>query len=342
MRINRILSAGVCVLTASCGSDSPDINEPPPNNHEQIVLENIPYDALGSSKLVFKRDGGINKYGIVLLDGASRTGSVTYSPLSGGLVAASPNTGKLAYAGSSPDNHQRSYDIFVRDFASSTGTPLGGAGGMRDHPSWSPDGTRVVYAETAQTFSFRSTVVATQAPVPGAPRQVLWSAAEHSCEFARSPRQNAAGVVVFVYSWVFDPAFCVVNDDMIASKTPGDPSLWILYGPGPTVFSPTWSPSGAEIAFFERSLSGTEPIATIKRMTASGANVRTVAVRPHNGDSSWLSYSMCWPGDGSRIFFSLPRPEGTDSHIYSVVVADGTVTQITTAPGVRDWSLSCS
>jgi Tol biopolymer transport system component len=339
MKFSRSLAAAACVVTASCGSDSPGISEPP-DNHEQMVLETIQYDALGSSRLVFKRDEG-DKRGIVLLDGSSRTGTITYSPLAGAWVAASPNSERLIYSGGTVNNQQRSYDIFVRDFDASTGTSLGGPGGMRDYPSWSPDGTRVVYAETAEKFSFHPTSIVSQTPVPGSARQVLWSATEHACQFARSPRQNAAGDVVFVYSWVFDFRFCVVNDDRIARATPGEPTFQILYGPGSTVFSPTWSPSGAEIAFFERGLSETGPIATIKRMSASGTNVRTITVRPHNGDGSWLAYSMCWPGDGSRIFFSLAQ-NSSDTHIYSVVVADGTVTQITTAPGVRDWSLSCN
>jgi hypothetical protein len=75
-------------------------------------------------------------------------------------------------------------------------------------------------------------------------------------------------------------------------------------------------------------------------MAADGSNVQILATVPQNGSHHWIDFSICWPGDGSRIFFSVADSQ-TESHIYSVTVADGAVTKITTATGVRDWSLTC-
>lgn len=340
MRAGKFVGAGI-VLIVGCSGDS-GVLEPPPDNHEQMVLESIPYDALGSTRLTFRRDeDDTERRGIVSLDGSSRTSSITYS-VWGGFVAASPTSSNLVYEGSAPNYQEREVDIFVREWAAPSGTQMGGPGGMRESPSWSTDGARIIYGESAARFDLYSTSIVTQAPAPGAVRQVLWSATR-SCEYGEDARQNAAGVLVFVHT-VADPAFCVGDKPRIATLAPGG-ALQSIYGSGSVtyspVFSPTWSPSGAEIGFLESGGTYAAPTTIVKRMAADGSDVRTVAVLPVYASNHVTDYSMCWPGDGARIFFSL-RDGATESHIYSGALADGTVTKITTASGVRDWSVSCN
>jgi Tol biopolymer transport system component len=326
-------------LVMGCGGDGGGLTEPPPDNHEQMVLESIPYSALGTTKVTFSRDE-LPKRGVITLDGVSRTGAITYSVF-GPWVAMSPTSSALAFLGYTPaSNRQRSADIYMRSWEASNGTPLGGPGGMRGTPSWTSDGSRVVFAEATDNFAIVFDRVVSQSPVPSATdRQVLWSAS-NSCEFVYNPRQNATGRLVFVY---FPSRQSCFLEGKIGAATPGGVAQ-ILYDPGDLgVYSPTWSPAGEEIAFFavvSFDQTGFVNVA-LKRMAADGSNIRTITLLKHYGGTHEFDFSMCWPGDGSRILFNTyDAPEV--SHIYSVAVADGALTQITSASGVRDGSVSCS
>jgi Tol biopolymer transport system component len=327
------------VLLASCAPGHSDITGPPPDQHENMVLETIPFEALGSTRVTFVR-GDHSKHGVVSIDGASHTGAITYSVF-GTWVAQSPTSDKLAYAGYTAEgNHDRSIDIYLRDWDAPTGTAFGGPGRGRDTPSWNPTGTRIIFGESAAS-AIATTMdrIVSVAPNPGAAdRQVLWQQ-RTECEWAWSPRQSATNELVFMYSP--ETSDCH-TDPHIARATPGGTAQVLYTGANRNVYSPTWSPSGAEIAFFEIlsfEQTGGANIA-LKRMAADGSNVRTIATFRNTGSTSELGYSMCWPGDGARIVFSSDDTNDT-SHIFVATVADGSVTQITSAPGVRDGFVSC-
>lgn len=339
MRIANLIG---CALLASCGPDSGGPTAPPPDNHEQMILETIPYDALGGTRVTFSRDDH-SKQGMISLDGASRTGAIT-SSVFGTWVSESPTSGKLAYAGFTPQgNDVRSIDIYIRDWDAATGTALGGPGRGRDTPSWNAAGTRIVFGEsTSESISVTMDRIVSQSPTPGAAdRQVLW-AASNPCEFAWDPRQSVTNDLVFLYSLEpQDPTNCPTKPH-IARATPGGLAQILYTGAGPGVYSPTWSPSGAEIAFFEIVSFDQAGFANfdLKRMADDGSNVRTIATLRDYGYRGGPSLSMCWPGDGSRIVFGLFDSVDA-SHVFAVTVADGNVTQITSAPNVNDYSVSC-
>jgi len=340
----KIANVVACALLISCGPDSGGPTAPPPDNHEQMILETIPYDALGGTRVTFSRDDH-SKQGVISLDGSSRTGAITYSVF-GTWVSESPTSGKLAYAGYTPQgNNVRSIDIYIRDWDAANGTALGGPGRDRDTPSWNAAGTRIIYGESmSESFSFTMDRIVSQSPTPDATdRQVLWEASK-PCEWAWEPKQSATNELVFMYS----PGASNANvancstDPQIARATPGGLAQILYKGAGPDLYSPTWSPSGAEIAFFEILSFDQTGFANValKRMAADGSNVRTIAMLKHYGGTSELDFSMCWSGDGARIVFSL-FDAPTASHVFAATVADGNVTQITSAPGVLDYSVSC-
>lgn len=340
MKIGKIIG---CALLASCGPDSGGLTGPPPDRHEEMVLETIPYAALGATRVTFSR-GDEEKRGVISLNGASGIGEITYSVF-GLWVAESPTSRKLAYAGfTAANNHDRLIDIYIRDWDAATGTALGGLGRGRDTPSWNTAGTRVIYGESvSHPISVSMERIVSQSPTPGAAdRQVIWEG-RAACEWAWSPKQSATNELVFGYSPSLsnDISNCG-TDPHIGRAIPGGVAQILYKGTG-RLYSPTWSPSGAEIAFFEIlsfDQSGFANLA-LQRMAADGSSVRTIATLKHYGGTANSEFSACWPGDGSRIFFNLVDAPAV-SHIFSVAVADGSLTQITSAPGVHDGSVSCS
>jgi hypothetical protein len=343
MKIARVFLYSSWLLMA-CGREGTGPITLPPDNHEDMVLESIPYSAIGSTTLTFSRDeysgNELDKRGVIELDGGAATGSITFS-VWGPWVAASPTSRRLTYQGSvvTATGNDRSYDIYIRDWQAETGTSIGGPGGMRNAPSWSTDGSRVLFTESDDGFDLFFTRIVSQSAAPGgSDRQVLWEAIR-SCEFAFSQSQNAAGTLVFSYSPYSSPCTYTPN---IARATPGGEAEIIYISPSVGVYAPAWSPAGTEIAFLEAGFRPSGGVnVDIRIMDANGANVRTISTVTSLGGFHEYEYSLCWATDASRLFFSF-WDAGTTSHIYGVTVPGGIVTQITTAPGVQDRSVSCS
>jgi Tol biopolymer transport system component len=156
--------------------------------------------------------------------------------------------------------------------------------------------------------------------------------------------QGANNELVFLYSpHLSNNVADCSTDPHIARATPGGVAQILYHGSAASLYSPTWSPSATEIAFFDIlsfDPSGFANVA-LKRMAADGSTVRIIATVRQYGGTGQLNFSMCWPGDGSRIVFSV-FDAANASHIFAVTVSDGNVTQITSAPGVLDYSVSCS
>jgi Tol biopolymer transport system component len=304
MRIANLIG---CALIASCAPHSDGITAPPPDRHEELVLETIPYQALGGARVTFSRDDQ-QKRGVISLDGSAQTAAITHS-VWGTWIAASPTSTKLAYAGyTAQDNQDRSIDIYIRDWDAATGVALGGPGRGRNNPSWNPAGTRVIYGESiAQRMSVTMNRIVSQSPTPGATdRQVLWEG-RTACEWAWAPRQSVTNELVFGYSphMSEDVANCS-TDPHIGRARPGGVAEILYKGTG-QLYSPTWSPSGTEISFLEILAFNQTGFAyvALQVMAADGSNLRTIATLKHYGGVSESDFSMCWPRDGSRIIFTL-------------------------------------
>jgi hypothetical protein len=334
-RIARVL-APLLATTACGGSDSVGPIEEV-DHHEDMVIESIPYDAIGQSRIVFRRfsSNPPGSAGIVILDGRTHT-ATKHLAHSVYEIEASPDGTRVAYLKLTAfGTTQRDIDVNVSDLDASAGLELGGPGGLRRYPSWTPDGSNIVYTETDDRVGTPAVRIVSQPPSPGASRQIFWQKSG-LCEIAEAPHANAAGDIVFVlYPLRSD---CIVEPHIARKKTGQAPE--ILYGPGRSLYAPAWSPTGAEIAFLEERLGNSlvTRILDVKAMNADGSNPRTLATVQAYPVAA--SYSLCWGADGSTLFFALGDSQ-VGSHIYSVAASGGTPVTITTQAGAFDSYVSC-
>jgi Tol biopolymer transport system component len=335
-RIARVLA--ILLVATACGGSDAVGPTTQPDHHEDMVIESIPYDAIGQSRIMFRRfsNNPPTSAGIVTLDG--RTRAATKHFMHGvSAIGVSPDGTRVAYIDLTPfNNTQRAVDVNVADMDSPAGTALGGPGGTRRYPSWTADGSSVIYTETDDYANTPAVRIVSQPPSPGSTRQILWQRAGQ-CETAEAPSANAAGDIVFVF---YPLRSDCLMEGSIARKKPGQPPE-ILYGPGNLILhSPAWSPSGAEIAFIQRSPGSTfaNPLLDLTAMASDGSNLRTLATFAYHPEST--TFSLCWGADGSTLFFSLGDSQ-TESHIYAVAASGGTAVPITTQAGAADFFVSC-
>ena len=83
----------------------------------------------------------------------------------------------------------------------------------------------------------------------------------------------------------------------------------------------------------------------LPQFNADGTNASVVATVPASGSMEIGGfadvYSLCWSADGARFVFSVPDGD-PQSHIWVVNVNGSELTQVTSAPGVWDFSVSCT
>jgi len=84
---------------------------------------------------------------------------------------------------------------------------------------------------------------------------------------------------------------------------------------------------------------------SIAVIDADGTNGSVVATVPASGSMEIGGfadvYSLCWSADSARFVFSVPDGD-PQSHIWVVNVDGSELTQVTSAPGVWDFSVSCT
>jgi Tol biopolymer transport system component len=331
-------------LSGCMGAEGPGAATEPSyyvDHHEDLTVESLPYEAIGANRILFTRESG-SKSGVVSVDAVARVTSVSFSPRGalfgfGEDMSVAPGGGRIAYMASAPyDAKERSYDIYVRDIGARDGTPLGGtAGADRYSPSWSADGSKVVYTESAHLGDKTVSIVA-QTPVSGATREILWTV-EQPCEQPRYPALSSSGTLAFAYF-----SACTASS-AIGIKAKGTAVIFVTVNA--QIGGPDWSPDSRQIAFLTMPAGSAFGKYTLNVVDADGTNLRTYPFTL--AQSVELPSHICWGADGSRLFFATreayPSAAGPgSSHVYSIR-PDGTdVTPITSMNGVIDRSVTCT
>jgi Tol biopolymer transport system component len=333
----------------ACGSSS---NSPmAPRSPTVPSLEAVPFGPLGSGKVAFERIASAYS-AVYVIDPTAMSSAHTFDNAVALGPALSPDGRRLAYTANT--DLTTGYDVYVSN--------TDGTGALRathfpqqeGPPTWTPDGTKIVM--TGATFSSVFFDVYSQSPVtdPGDLTQLTHFTAGPGGSFVcPAIADNDTRVAISTQGAL---AFSCLTQEIDVLSSNGSPSA--SYVPSrtdprhwPNVFSPSWSPDGSRVAFVETTSDSAANFGlvglAVKIMNADGSNVATVATAKMTGGSTtggWAgpnNISLCWTPDGSRLVFNVP--EGTlVGHLW-VVRVDGTgLTQITSAPGVWDRSVSCS
>jgi Tol biopolymer transport system component len=297
-----------------------------------MVIESIPYEAIGQSRIAFHRTSNNppGSAGMVILNGRTRTATKHLAHVVGSYaqIEVSPDGTRVAYVQITVANSLPDFIVNTSDLDAPDAIAVGEPGAFRGDPSWTPDGSSVVYTEGDDSQIPSASRIVMQTPSPGSTRQILWQRV--TCESAAEPHANAAGDIAFAVT----AADC--NSHLLARKKPGQQTEILYASGGPLILSPAWSPPGAEIAFFYVGAIGSAVNADLRVMNADGSSLRSLFGR----DSYSLPASLCWGADGSTLFFPLGDAPG-ESHIYAIAAAGGTPVPITTQPGAYDSAVSC-
>ncbi|MFP6647106.1 MAG: hypothetical protein VCF24_26615 [Candidatus Latescibacterota bacterium] len=190
--------------------------------------------------------------------------------------------GTIVYA--STPTRVRNWDLFAVDVATGDVTRLTETREFEQHPSWSPDGQRILFTMGDVMTNFD--VWAMNADGTGRTR--LTEHPERDADPTWSPDGSR---VVFV------------------SQRDGDVALWIMDADGGNKHKlvqgrePAWSPDGARIAFTSSAFEGNDEIYVID---VDGSNMRQLT------SDKRFDWHPAWSPDGSRLAMATERFGGQE------------------------------
>ncbi|MEJ2614393.1 MAG: hypothetical protein P8Z35_05520 [Ignavibacteriaceae bacterium] len=310
-----------------------------PNNSKNFTLpelpvlaDSIPYNKLGSGKIVFQRENN-NYEGIYVIDinhkkswGINQAGFAPQISPGGDKIALTKYT-----------NSETAYDVYLTDIYGNNPKRISNIKGQEECPTWSQDNHKIIY----YSYLFSNG----DGWIPAYVYDIQSATTSYIMDFAQ------------IDYYIHDPLdiiSCSREDICLASLSGkegictfglnGDNFKQIIkYNDEYAYFSPTWNPAGNKIAVMAvklDSLGSTEM--NIILFDQDGSDSTKIFTSKESQSGIWNgnnNYSLCWSPDGSKILFNK-RDGNLTAHIY-MINADGTnLNTITSIPEVYDRSLS--
>lgn len=333
------LTGFLLLLTTSCKKNDDKIIKEDPYKVIPLpqITDVIPYEALGSGKIVFNRISLLNISGLYLIDADNK--KTSGFRLNGFPWPANPDI--------SPDGtriactmytYETAVTVSLMNIDGSNCHPISHTQWWPHYPSWTPDGSKIVFYEG----DYGSGILHMQSPVENASDSVVLT------EFSYGDDPE----------WFIIPSGCcsISQEQKIVCVSYGNKLNGILSiepyvgKTGVTSLlpntsheafeSPVFSPDGQKIAFLSiehdsLDLLGFNSVA-VKTMNPDGTNLsQLVKIETYKMPVLWANsqmrnrnVSLCWSPDGTKILFTAPIEE-YGCHIF-VIKSDGSgLTQVT-------------
>jgi hypothetical protein len=342
--LSRVLIAAVVATTLTgCGGDAGGVVGPPPTppapTPGELVPESIPYDIIGPQSIFFQRQSGGRGFGLVRLNGDSRTVTVHHKDVFEHAPVVSPAGDLVAFwCRLCPGGFSAAGDaVMVRHLADSARTARRMSGDevlARTFPAWSPGGQFVYWLEAIPGTYDRIRLVR-RSPDASAGAAVTIAELDRGCYLVAGQRLAVSpeGDVAFTAS-AFDQQLGSCRS-ILARWMNATGTVQKIADFGAVALA--WSPDGARLVVLHELGSGFLTV-----MDADGSNATLVLTGSRSSGSILLgpTDSVCWGRDGARIFFTYysgssvarvwsVRPDGTGAVAVTSpmgeVAADGDI-----------------
>ncbi|UCF36813.1 MAG: PD40 domain-containing protein [Acidobacteriota bacterium] len=210
-----------------------------------------------------------------------------------------------------------SKEIWVMDYDGANGRQISFNGGINKFPEWSADNQMLVYVAKLPTVNRWQLFLH---EVDGRPTEI-----EVTSSYVSSPAFARDGRVAFSSRTQSSR-----EADIFIRPAGGGPARNITNARGIDT-SPSWSPTGAQIAFISDRTGGPQ----VWVMDADGSNLRQLVTEGGHCDSP------DWSPDGRFVLYSWQAPRQWKHDIYLAEVATGKLFQLTSGFGTNEsphWS----